>query len=234
MKYTELQTTINNLKIKSKKKLVEALNNLLKEEGFKAVEHWDKSNSAYVTYKGQTAFYVDGEKWECLRVVIRSANNQKYKVRHSSKSWDYSLVPAVTDTDQDKKRIERYLDLQDLFKKSPFEYSYYWGDNDRTIWTAKGTKAFTEMKERLHWRKYEKEGLEKASIPYEVGYYLKSLERLADDRTKKTQFLEEMPKAYSKVLEIIANENQEQTKRYKEKCQRVKDFIAERKTYKAF
>lgn len=234
MKYTELQTTINNLKIKSKKKLIEALNELLKGEGFKAVEHWGKSNSAYVTYKGKTAFYVEGEKWGSISVVIKSANPHKYRVRHSVKSWDYSLVPAVTDTDQDKKRIERALDLQDFLEKSPFEYNYFWGDKDKTKWEARRTKPLAKMKDLLYWRKYHKEDLEKASIPYEVGYYLKSLGKLADDRTKKAQFLEEMPKAYSKVLELIANENQEQTKKYQKACQEVTDFIAERKTYKAF
>lgn len=234
MKYTELQTTINNLKIKSKKKLVEALNNLLKDEGFKAVEHWDKSNSAYVTYKGKTAFYVEGEKWETISVVIKSANYTKYKVRHSSKSWDYSLVPAVTDTDQDKKRIDRVVDFQDFLEKSPFDYCYFWGDKDKTKWEAKRTKSLAKMKELLFSRKDHKKDLENASIPYEVYYYLKHLTELADNETKKAEFLEEMPKAYSKVLEIIANENQKQTKRYQEACQEVKDFIAERKTYKAF
>lgn len=234
MKYTELQTTINNLKIKSKKKLVEALNELLKGEGFKAVEHWNKSNSALVEYKGQTAFYVDGEKWDAIEVHIESANTDKKKVFYGDKSWQYNYSPVVNDTDQDKKRIERYLARVDYFHSNPFEYSYFSWEDAYTTAKPQGTKNFLRMRELLQDRKHRKQDLEKANIPFNVYWYLKSLAEMSDKEDKKTEFLEEMPKAYTKVLELIAEDNKDRAKYLESAKARVTDFIAERKTYKAF
>lgn len=235
MKYSEIKDALERAQLKTKKKMAEFLQGIL-PEGFTVYEGSDPYK-VYANYKGISAFSVQGthDYGPIYGFKIKSYCTGRRKVLNRYGFHDY--VNPVEDTDADVKRCERELVRIDFFKSNPFVYGT-WGTPDDPFANGPdgGTRTRRKMLSLLSERNSYRRDIEDARLPYSIGYYLEELADMGPRGRKynKQKFLEELPKVYTKVLDLMAKENASLVKRLQDKEAEIRNYIEERKNRRIF